>query len=64
MSSTKEFREKHGLTQAKLAELLPCSKRAIECWEGGQRKPPAYLARALAHLAQERINGDNHCTDE
>ncbi len=58
MSSTKEFREKHGLTQAKLAELLPCSKRTIESWEGGQRNPPAYLARALAHLAQECASGN------
>ncbi len=52
MSITKEFREKHGLTQAKLAELLPCSKRATEVWEGGKRNPRAYLTRALNDIAR------------
>lgn len=35
-----ELREEKGLTQAKLAEELGMSVRAIAFWESGERKPP------------------------
>jgi DNA-binding XRE family transcriptional regulator len=47
------FRKRLGLTQARLAALLPAPKRTIENWEGGRRNPPAYLQRALRDLEHE-----------
>lgn len=35
-----EMREKSGLTQAQLAEILNMTTRAISAWETGDRKPP------------------------
>lgn len=55
------FRKRLGLTQARLAELLPYPQRSVENWEQrgkGYRKPPAYLYRALRDLERElRENG-------
>jgi DNA-binding transcriptional regulator YiaG len=45
----KELRTKAGLTQAQFAELLGCSKRAVESWEGGKREPPAYLVKLIEY---------------
>ena len=47
------FREKHGLTQARLAGLLGVPKRTIENWEGRRRRPPTYLSRALLDVERE-----------
>lgn len=47
-----------GLTQQKLSDLTEIPKRTIEEWEGGRRKPPAYVARLvlaeLNRLAQQK----------
>lgn len=45
----KEMRTAAGLTQQALAELIGCSKRAVESWEGGKRQPPAYLLFLLEY---------------
>lgn len=49
------FRARLGLTQARLAELLPTPRRTVEDWESprGKGRPPAYLARALRDLERE-----------
>ncbi len=44
------FRERHAITQAELAQKLGVSKRCVEQWEGGQRKPMFYLILALYWL--------------
>lgn len=51
----KEMRTAAGLTQQALAELIGCSKRAVESWEGGKRQPPAYLLFLLEYY----LRGEN-----
>lgn len=58
MNITKLFRNKHGLTQKQLCDLLPCSRRTLENWEAADdsaqhRNPPEYLKRALSDVARE-----------
>jgi len=55
LANLKAFRQKHGLTQAQLAELLPVNLRTLQEWEldRGKGKPPPFLWRALAHLESE-----------
>lgn len=48
----REFRRKTGLSQARLAELLGASTRAVEEWEGGRRLPPPMLRLALGAINQ------------
>ena len=43
MNTIKELRNATGMTQAQFADYFGISKRAIESWEGGQRKCPEYL---------------------
>lgn len=45
----KELRTAVGLTQAQFAELIGCSKRAVESWEGGKREAPAYLVKLIEY---------------
>lgn len=54
-ANTKAFRKKHGLTQARLAELLPVNLRTLQEWESERKKgqPMPFLWRALAHLESE-----------
>jgi transcriptional regulator with XRE-family HTH domain len=44
-------RERMGLTQARLAELLGVQRLAVVRWENGQRAIPPYL-----HLALKALN--------
>lgn len=37
------------LSQAEFAERYGLSRRSIENWEGGQRRPPEYLVSLLAY---------------
>jgi DNA-binding transcriptional regulator YiaG len=48
----KAFRSRHGLTQLRLANLLPTSLRNIENWEGGINTPPSYLKPALRDVVR------------
>jgi transcriptional regulator with XRE-family HTH domain len=58
-SYVRRFRERHGLTQVRLAELLssgqhpPIGETTIQRWEAGERTPPPYLKRALRDVARE-----------
>jgi len=49
MTSTelKKLRKRFGLTQAKLAEMIGYSQRAIECWEYDRGRIPERVARLL-----------------
>jgi len=44
------WREKHGLTQSTLAELLSVTKTCISRWESGKRHIPAFLHITLKCL--------------
>ena len=46
----KDWREKHGLTQDRLAELLKVAKNTISRWERGERSIPEYMDLALEAL--------------
>jgi transcriptional regulator with XRE-family HTH domain len=56
-SYIRRFRERHGLTQPDLANLLTAGQEndvfvsTIQRWEYGDRKPPPYLKLALAQIA-------------
>ena len=45
----KELRDASGMTQKAFAEYFGISKRAIESWEGGQRKCPEYLLNLIEY---------------
>lgn len=47
----RDFRKKHGLSQATLADALQISKRCVEDWEQGVTHPPAFLKLALERLS-------------
>ena len=44
------WRERHGLNQVKLADLLGVTKACISRWESGERKIPAFLHITLKCL--------------
>ena len=58
-SYVRRFRERHGLTQEQLAELLTTGQEnevyvsTIQRWEYGQRRPPPYLKLALERIAEK-----------
>lgn len=58
-ADTRAFRERHKLTQQRLAELLRLpnpaegGKGTVARWETGTRTPPPYLDRALADVERE-----------
>lgn len=43
----KEARQKAGLTQKEMAEMLEIPKRTIEDWERGASKPPEYVEKLI-----------------
>ena len=45
----KSIRSVAQLTQADFAKKYGVSKRSVESWEGGQRRPPEYLVSLLAY---------------
>jgi transcriptional regulator with XRE-family HTH domain len=49
----RDFRLKHKLTQAKLAELLMTTGNTVARWERGERAIPPYLALALQAIESE-----------
>ena len=42
-----ELRHKAGLTQKACAEYLGIPKRTLENWEGGRRKPNAFVFNSV-----------------
>jgi DNA-binding transcriptional regulator YiaG len=57
--NTKSFRERHGLTQAALAELLPVATRTVERWEQetGRLYDPSPLAVARMKAIEAERTG-------
>ena len=49
----KEFREKHGLTQLRLAYLLEVTPTTVSRWENEQQVRPRMLELALKGLEVE-----------
>jgi len=49
MTSTelKNLRKRFGLTQAKLAEMIGYSQRAVECWEYDRGRIPERVAKLI-----------------
>ena len=52
-SKIKDLRNKLGLSQQGLSDLLDIPKRTIEDWETGKRKPPDYVDRLIV----EKLEG-------
>ena len=50
----KAFRSRHGLTQRRLADLLPTMLRNVENWEAKDSRPPDFLKAAL-HDVKRRL---------
>lgn len=52
----KELRKRSGMTQLAFSAYFKISKRTIENWDGGQRKPPDYLLELMEYkLIKEGI---------
>jgi DNA-binding transcriptional regulator YiaG len=49
----KEARIAANLTQKQLSDMLEIPLRTIESWEGGQRKPPAYVESLIVEKLQQ-----------
>lgn len=45
-----EWRARLGITQARAAEMIGVSARAVKYWEAGQRSIPATVERLCAAL--------------
>ena len=50
MSNIKTFRERAGLTQFKLAEMLGVKRSTVAMWEAGTNMPKANKLPALAKI--------------
>lgn len=52
----KDLRLKTMMTQKEFAEYFNIPKRTIENWEGGRRKPPAYVVELIKYkIDNERM---------
>lgn len=52
MLALKKYREKRGIKQFELADLLGVAKSTISMWETGERKPDIVTLKKLAELFQ------------
>ena len=50
MHNIKVFREKCGLSQRKVADLMDVSQQAVARWENGEAKPRADVLPKLARV--------------
>lgn len=53
MNPIKDLRTSTGMTQKAFAEYFGISKRAIESWEGDQRKCPDYLLNLMKYKLEK-----------
>lgn len=51
-SALKEQRNRHGLTQAQLADRLGVTQSAVAQWEAGSVTPTVARLRAIAHTLE------------
>ena len=54
----RRLRQRHGLSQRQVSEMLGVGLRTLQRWESGDQVPPAYLARALRDLSRELSRDD------
>jgi DNA-binding XRE family transcriptional regulator len=52
----KEFRDKRGLTQVELGQLLGMSQTAISLYESGDRKPDVETAKNIAKVLHTTLD--------
>lgn len=57
-TSIKRARQRAGLSQKELSELLEVPKRTIENWDNGSRKPPKWVEKLIIEKL-ERIQDEN-----
>jgi DNA-binding transcriptional regulator YiaG len=55
----KQFREKHNLTQEKLAQILKVSTNTVARWERNERRIPEFLNLALKTIERELPKSNN-----
>lgn len=48
----KKLREKLGLSQAAFARMFKMSKRTVQSWEAGVRRPKAYVICMLERIME------------
>ena len=53
----KEWRQRHGLSRARLARMLGVNHLAVAFWEGGRRRLPPLLPLALEAPEQRMMKG-------
>lgn len=52
----KQLRKAAGMTQAQFAEYFETSKRSVQNWEEGRRKPPLPLVKLMEYkLRKENL---------
>lgn len=52
-NTLRAFRERYGMTQAALGEMLGTKPAAVSHWETGRRPLPAYIARRLDTIRRQ-----------
>lgn len=55
----RRLRQRHGLSQRQVSEMLGVGLRTLQRWESGATAPPIYLARALRDLSRELSRDDD-----
>ena len=53
------LRERHGLSQDQLSELLGCGKKSLSRWENGREYPSQLVNTLLRLLADDIITPDD-----
>ena len=51
----KAARQRHGLSQVRLASLSGIPRRTIESWESGSRECPDYVIRLLVYWMDHEL---------
>ena len=54
MTAIQDYREKSGMTQQELADVLGVTQGAVANWENGIRKPDIFMLKKIADAL--------HCT--
>lgn len=54
MTAIQDYREKSGMTQQELADVLGVTQGAVANWENGIRKPDIFMLKRIADAL--------HCT--
>lgn len=50
----KAARARMSMTQARMAEAIGVTPRAVQYWEAGRRKVPASVAKLIGRILRER----------